>query len=298
MSTDWKSLRAILPLALALLAAPALAQVAGRADGDQIMPDGASLAVSKGVALRSVEWRQHEIPVCWINPAPDDAAQRAVVRDAVRQTWEAAANLRLVGWQSCDDPGNPGRMVRIQVGDGEWPRAIVGVGALSRRLPTMFLNFNLARSPGFAGCVGREERCLRFTAVHEFGHMLGLIHEQDRPETPADCIAGLAPGQRQTRNTADLDLLTGYDPDSLMNYCSTRGYDARVPLVLSDEDGVAIRKLFGPPLPATGAQAAVTEPGVGAKPAAPATPRPAGANGAAAADQGQRRQERPLFDPS
>lgn len=268
---------------LALAACPAFAESALRADGDQLMPDGQQLVVTKGASLRSVEWKQHEIPVCWIAPAPEDAAARAIVRQAVRETWEAAANVRITGWQSCDEQSGSSKMVRIHVADEEWPRAVVGRNALSKSTPTMHLNFHLSRRAGFAGCANREERCLRFTSVHEFGHMLGLIHEQDRPETPGECIAGLAPGQRQTPDMADLDLLTGYDPDSLMNYCSTRGYDPRQPLTLSREDAASIRKLFGDPVSA----GAVTG-GTTIEQPRDATPT----------EQRRRKRERPIFDPN
>lgn len=33
-----------------------------------------------------------EIPVCWVNPSPVDVAERAVVKNAVARTWEAASN--------------------------------------------------------------------------------------------------------------------------------------------------------------------------------------------------------------
>jgi hypothetical protein len=287
------------------------------------MPGGGHRIVSKGASLHSVEWRQHDIPVCWIKPAAEDAPAREIVRQAVHETWEAAADVRFSGWRDCEERGAPSKMVRILVSDGEWPRAMVGTNALSKHAQTVYLNFHLWRRPGFSGCAGKQERCLRFSAVHEFGHVLGLIHEQDRPETPADCIAGLAPGQRQRQSLSDLDLLTGYDPNSLMNYCSARGFDPQTPLTLSNEDTVAIRKLFGSAKPDTPALAAspapltatagpsrlpgLTQGGeTGTNPAPPAppappkppTPTPAGTNPAPDTGYLHTKPQHPLFDPN
>lgn len=307
-----------LAVILALSAAPLASAPPLTADGDQIMPGGGHMVVSKGASLHSVEWRQHDIPVCWIKPATEDAPAREIVRQAVHETWESAADVHFSGWRDCDERGGPAKMVRILVSDAEWPRAMVGTNALSKHAQTVYMNFHLWRRPGFSGCAGKQERCLRFSAVHEFGHVLGLIHEQDRPETPAECIAGLAPGQRQRQSLSDLDLLTGYDPDSLMNYCSARGFDPQKPLTLSSEDTVAIRKLFGTVQPVTPALAAspgpltatagpsrlpgLTQGGeTGAKPppvsTPPATP-PAGTAPAPDAGEARTKPQHPLFDPN
>lgn len=44
---------------------------------------------------------------------------------------------------------------------------------------------NICPAPVTAGAVDR----IRYMAVHEFGHLLGFVHEQDSPAWPVDCAS-------------------------------------------------------------------------------------------------------------
>ena len=64
--------------------------------------------------------------------------------------------------------------------------------------------------------------CVKATAIHEFGHVVALAHEQKHPSTPEGChnflqqqllIAGSALEGSEAALTVD------YDPLSVMNYC-------------------------------------------------------------------------------
>jgi hypothetical protein len=131
----------------------------------------------------------------------------ALVRRAVSESWEAASALRFTGWQKCAEK-NQG--IRILIEDSG-PHT-KGLGRYLDGKPNgMVLNFTYNNwSPQ---CRTMHDFCVRAIAVHEFGHAIGLAHEQNRPDAPGECQA-----IRQGSNGTV--LLTPYDPHSVMNYCN------------------------------------------------------------------------------
>ncbi|MCE9522979.1 MAG: hypothetical protein K8S25_11195 [Alphaproteobacteria bacterium] len=196
-----------------------------------LMAGGACAAENVGTStqpltIKNVQtWTENGniVPVCWESPGFD--REKAIVKAAVRATWERNSGISFSGWGDCPRSGTE-KFVRVATSsqddnNGGANGATYGLGMAvlksaadgeGRLLPprSMIMTFNADGSAD----QGRVE----YIGVHEFGHVLGFVHEQDTPgnvEGPAHCAS---PG-----NEPDSRSLTTYDRDSVMNYCNKNG---------------------------------------------------------------------------
>lgn len=163
-------------------------------------------------ALRSSIWHSPVIEVSWENPEAAPDAEREWVRDAVKQTWEKHSALRFINWGK-SQPDSKGIRIRIEDSGPHCKR----LGSKLDGLPDgMVLNFTFQNwCPTCAGLQGaHREYSIRAIAVHEFGHAIGFAHEQNREDAPAWC-------QEMWQGSPGDWYVTIYDPESIMNYCST-----------------------------------------------------------------------------
>lgn len=188
----------------------------------------------RAFVLSTARWGDADIPVCWENPNAASPRDRVDIQDAVLGSWGANSCLRFNGWGTC---GSSTRGIRIRIAD-EGPRAL----KLGRRLDGVRdgIVLNVTYQNWSPICATNEEMrhlCNKAIAVHEFGHGIGFSHEQNRWDTPGECVA---PSQGQNGDT----ILTDWDASSTMSYCNVTYANGGI---LSEGDVTALQEFYCAP---------------------------------------------------
>ncbi len=222
-------------------------------------------ALMGGDGLMWTVWQSAPVKlvVCWENPSAADPLlgevdrtsgwqRREWVRLALKQSWEREARVVFTGWGACENEANPAQ-----------PSFLLGPrrpGTADENIKIQITSTGGGQNPGHGSwgdymqsgvrlnlhCGSQD--CIEYLAIHEFGHVLGLYHGEERSDWPDD-IPGCP---RQTYPPSDPwwpvpgERLWGApDRASIMAYCS------KGPTMLSPGDVAGIQRAYQRHLPGT-----------------------------------------------
>lgn len=180
------------------------------------------------------------IPVCFRDAG--FASRRAMIRDILEDTWARETRLRFSGFGTCAS-SNPAALPNTMAVKF-WSKTSGFVGHPYGPSPARWTEIYLPDgSPSEGLPDGVKPRNFRNLVMHEFGHALGVSHDQARPDNW---------NGNQTIYCHDYDehdphelggdprgiFFTGADNDSIMSYCS------QLPSSLSGRDVFGARKFY------------------------------------------------------
>jgi len=128
-------------------------------------------------------------------------------------TWGFVANVEFTGWGQCDSSWVWTSGITIGVEDDTPHTDWLGESPWGIEINRARLTLNFTYENWSTDCQSKKESCTRKVAAHEFGHLLGFAHEQNRDDTPSSCTE---PEQGSDGN----ESYGKWDLYSVMNYCN------------------------------------------------------------------------------
>lgn len=201
------------------------------------------------------------IPVCIINRAEISNELFNDIKNHVTTDYSRKVGIGLIGWGNCTANDMNARIIRVtfsRVHNWSGSRITAG-GGLSKVGASRYACGTGCRGGTMRIDVSRDGRYpsgtwsrnfattqTRATAIHEFGHALGLLHEHERSDAP-----GCGDYETKVRNN-DWNVYVGnFDSNSIMNYCHNSSLST-----LSPGDVAGLKYLY----PRLGASSAGSRP--------------------------------------
>lgn len=183
------------------------------------------------VVAEQFKWPGNKVDVCWKTPGYD--AEKALIKETLVSEYNAKTNFQFTGFFECGTYV-AGKLV-VEFDPSVIPDAVPGY--TEHAVLHMFAS---PFSESFPSCRLSTERaaiCVHNVALHEFGHVAGLVHEQDRSDSTCN---------QHTGQTSPGAVSVGkFDNDSIMNACNPDYF--KETLSLSPGDIVAVNSLYPAP---------------------------------------------------
>ncbi len=169
-------------------------------------------------------WDSNAIDVCWENPSAASSEELDWVQAIIGTTWEGKSQLVFYNWYECEADSQG---IRILIDDQRPHVKALGKG-LDGLKNGMVLNFDF--NNWSQSCAqGRRQFCIQSTAIHMFGHAIGI-----------------APGENESCDDAPAgdinDIRVGSDAYSVMNQC---GEEWNGDILLGEADILVASDAYG-----------------------------------------------------
>lgn len=178
--------------------------LAGCSAQDAVFHESVSESDDRLIITTNQLWASSDFPltVCFQSTGDGSSSERLAVRSAVETAWASipGSKVSFTGWGTCANDSSSGD-IRIFL-DSSVTRGSSYYGTDNQvagrhmvlRTPESSYNTNLT-----------------YSYIHEFGHALGIQHEQAHPDSTCSDTESLISGAVAA---------TAYDPDAVMNYCA------------------------------------------------------------------------------